>query len=79
MANRDLKHGLYSGQFGPCSVDRAQIPGCTTGQFPLHDWSLLFRPATTLRLMALCCRLINGRMLGQTRDQVARPAVSFHM
>lgn len=67
MANRDLKHGLYSGQFGPLYVE----PRTNSGHFDqelfllLHDWEPYYSASDDGSLMVdYVAGSINGRMLG---------------
>jgi len=67
MANHELKHGLYSGQFGPLYVE----PRTNPGQFDheqfllLHDWEPYYSASDDGSLMVnYVAGSINGRMLG---------------
>jgi FtsP/CotA-like multicopper oxidase with cupredoxin domain len=67
MANRDLKHGLYSGQFGPLYVEPRTNPGqYDQEQFILlHDWDPYYSASDDGSLMVdYVAGSINGRMLG---------------
>ena len=68
MANRDLKRGLYSGQFGVLHVDPA---GGDPGHYDqeqfilLRDWEPYYSASGDGSLMVnYACASINGRMLG---------------
>jgi FtsP/CotA-like multicopper oxidase with cupredoxin domain len=70
MANRNLKRGLYTGQFGILHVDSAATPA----HFPqydqeqfivLHDWEPYYAASGDGSLMVnYVCGSVNGRMLG---------------
>jgi FtsP/CotA-like multicopper oxidase with cupredoxin domain len=66
-ANRDLKRGLYSGQFGVLMVDPPANPA-RYDQEPflvLHDWEPYYAASDDGSLMVnYVCGSINGRMLG---------------
>ena len=67
MANRDLKHGLYSGQFGILQVDPRSNPGAYDQEqfIALHDWEPYYSASGDGSLMVnYVCGSINGRMLG---------------
>ena len=67
MAERDLKRGLYSGQFGVLLVDPASNPArYDQEQFlVLHDWEPYYSASGDGSLMVeYACGSINGRMLG---------------
>jgi FtsP/CotA-like multicopper oxidase with cupredoxin domain len=71
MANRDLKRGLYTGQFGVLLVDprmHSPSPGPNFDQeqfIILHDWEPYYSPSDDGSLMVnYVCGSINGRMLG---------------
>jgi FtsP/CotA-like multicopper oxidase with cupredoxin domain len=68
MANRDLKRGLYSGQFGVLHVDPASgDPGrYDREQFiVLHDWEPYYSASNDGSMMVgYVCGSVNGRMLG---------------
>ena len=84
MANRDLKHGLYSGQFGPLYVEPRLNPGgYDREQFlTLHDWEPYYSASDDGSLMVRYgSGSINGRMLGHdTPIQVRQDQrVLFHI
>jgi FtsP/CotA-like multicopper oxidase with cupredoxin domain len=67
-ANRDLKRGLYTGQFGVLHVDSSQHPGrYDQEQFlTLHDWNPSLVPSDDgAEEVQYESATINGRMLGQ--------------
>jgi len=68
MAHRDLKRGLYSGQFGVLHVDPASgDPGrYEQEQFiVLHDWEPYYAASNDGSMMvSYVCGSVNGRMLG---------------
>jgi len=67
MANRDLKHGLYSGQFGPLYVEPRANPGLYDQEqfLLLHDWEPYYSASDDGSLMVnYAAGSINGRMLG---------------
>jgi FtsP/CotA-like multicopper oxidase with cupredoxin domain len=67
MANRDLKRGLYSGQYGVLMVDPTANPArYDQEQFlVLHDWEPYYAASGDGSLMVeYACGSINGRMLG---------------
>jgi len=84
MANRDLKRGLYSGQFGLLHVEPSSNPGhYDQEQFlVLHDWEPYYTPSDDGSLMVnYVSGSINGRLLGhdvpiQVRE---RQSVLFHI
>jgi FtsP/CotA-like multicopper oxidase with cupredoxin domain len=68
MAHRDLKRGLYSGQFGVLHVDPASgEPGrYDQEQFiVLHDWEPYYAASDDGSMMvSYVCGSVNGKMLG---------------
>ena len=67
MANRNLKHGLYTGQFGVLYVDPAVNPGRYDREefIVLHDWEPYYSASGDGSLMVnYACGSVNGRMLG---------------
>lgn len=72
MAHRDLKRGLYSGQFGVLHVDAAggdrdrNGPGYDREEFiVLHDWEPYYTASDDGSMMvSYACSSVNGRMLG---------------
>ncbi len=70
MAERDLKRGLYSGQFGVLHVATPGDPGRYDQQqfIVLHDWEPFYSPSDDGSLMVMYgSGSINGRMLGYDR------------
>lgn len=68
MAHRDLKRGLYTGQFGVLHVDPA---GGEPGRYDqeqfivLHDWEPYYSASDDGSMMvSYVCGSVNGRMLG---------------
>jgi FtsP/CotA-like multicopper oxidase with cupredoxin domain len=68
MAQRDLKRGLYSGQFGVLHVDP---PSGDPGRYDqeqfivLHDWEPYYSASDDGSMMvSYVCGSVNGRMLG---------------
>lgn len=67
MANRNLKHGLYTGQFGVLHVDPAIDPARFDREefIVLHDWEPYYSASSDGSLMVnYVCGSVNGRMLG---------------
>jgi len=67
MANRDLKRGLYSGQFGALYVEPRTNPGLYDQEqfLILHDWEPYYSASNDGSLMVdYVSASINGRMLG---------------
>jgi len=67
MANRNLKHGLYTGQFGVLHVEPPANPGAYDREefIVLHDWEPYYSASGDGSLMVdYACGSINGRMLG---------------
>jgi FtsP/CotA-like multicopper oxidase with cupredoxin domain len=67
MANRDLKRGLYSGQFGLLYVEPRANPGRYDQEhfLALHDWEPYYASSDDGSLMVqYVSSSINGRMLG---------------
>lgn len=67
MANRDLKRGLYSGQFGLLYVEPRSNPAPYDQErsLVLHDWEPYYAPSDDGSLMVYyVCGSINGRLLG---------------
>ena len=84
MANRDLKRGLYSGQFGPLYVEpRSNPAGYDQEQFlVLHDWEPYYSPSDDGSLTVnYVYGSINGRMLGHDAPIPVRQGqrVLFHI
>jgi FtsP/CotA-like multicopper oxidase with cupredoxin domain len=84
MANRDLKHGLYSGQFGPLYVEPRTNPGqYDQEQFILlHDWDPYYSASDDGSLMVdYVAGSINGRMLGSDAPIQVREGqrILFHI
>lgn len=84
MANRDLKHGLYSGQFGSLYVEPRANPGqYDQEQFLLlHDWEPYYSASDDGSLMVdYVAGSINGRMLGNAAPIQVREGqrVLFHI
>jgi FtsP/CotA-like multicopper oxidase with cupredoxin domain len=84
MANRDLKRGLYSGQFGPLHVEPRSNPArYDQEQFlVLHDWEPYYSPSDDGSLMVqYVYGSINGRMLGHDDPIFVREGqrVLFHI
>jgi FtsP/CotA-like multicopper oxidase with cupredoxin domain len=84
MAHRDLKHGLYSGQFGVLLVDPPSNPArYDQEQFlVLHDWEPYYAASDDGSLMVnYVCGSINGRMLGHDAPIQVREGqqVLFHI
>jgi FtsP/CotA-like multicopper oxidase with cupredoxin domain len=66
MAHRDLKRGLYSGQFGVLHVDPRLNPGLYDREefIVLHDWEPYYSASGDGSLMVnYVCGSVNGRML----------------
>ena len=85
MAHRDLKRGLYSGQFGVLLVDPA---GRDAGRYDLeqfvvlHDWEPYYTASDDGSMMvSYVCGSINGKMLGYDVPIVVREGqrVLFHI
>jgi FtsP/CotA-like multicopper oxidase with cupredoxin domain len=85
MAHRDLKRGLYSGQFGvlhviPADGDRGNYD---QEQFiVLHDWEPYYTASDDGSMMvSYVCGSINGRMLGHDAPIAVREGqlVLFHI
>ncbi len=68
MAHRDLKRGLYSGQFGVLHVDPASgDPGSYDQEqfIVLHDWEPYYAASNDGSMMVnYVCGSVNGKMLG---------------
>lgn len=67
MANRDLKRGLYTGQFGVLHVDPPANPGLYDREefIVLHDWEPYYSASGDGSLMVnYVLGSVNGRMLG---------------
>jgi FtsP/CotA-like multicopper oxidase with cupredoxin domain len=67
FAGRDLKRGLYSGQFGCFYVEPRSEPGAfdQTVFLTLHDWDGYMSASGDASMdVAYDCSTINGRMLG---------------
>jgi len=67
MAHRDLKRGLYSGQFGVLLVEGRDHPGAYDQEqfIVLHDWEPYYLASGDGSLMVnYVCGSINGKMLG---------------
>ncbi len=67
MAGRDLKRGLYSGQFGVLYVEPRNNPGSYDQEhfIALHDWEPFYSASDDGSLMVqYAAASINGRMLG---------------
>ncbi len=67
MANRNLKHGLYTGQFGVLHVDPPVNPGLYDREefIVLHDWEPYYSASGDGSLMVdYACSSLNGHMLG---------------
>lgn len=67
MAHRDLRRGLYSGQFGVLLVDPPVNPGLYDREefIVLHDWEPYYSASGDGSLMVnYVCGSVNGRMLG---------------
>jgi FtsP/CotA-like multicopper oxidase with cupredoxin domain len=84
MANRDLKRGLYSGQFGAILVEPKDNPArYDQEQFlVLHDWEPYYAPSDDGSLMVhYVSGSINGRMLGHDDPIQVREGqqVLFHI
>jgi FtsP/CotA-like multicopper oxidase with cupredoxin domain len=84
MANRDLKRGLYSGQFGMLLVEpRANAGSYDAEQFlVLHDWEPYYTASDDGSLMVnYVSGSINGRMLGHDDPIAVREGqrVLFHI
>ena len=84
MANRDLKRGLYSGQYGLLLVDpRANPARYDDEQFlVLHDWEPYYTASDDGSLMVnYVSGSINGRMLGHDAPIPVRAGqrVLFHI
>jgi FtsP/CotA-like multicopper oxidase with cupredoxin domain len=84
MSNRDLKRGLYSGQFGPLFVDARESPGHYDQErfLLLHDWEPYYSPSDDGSLMVnYVSASINGRMLGHDDPIQVREGqqVLFHI
>ncbi|MFZ1941891.1 MAG: multicopper oxidase family protein [Terracidiphilus sp.] len=76
MAHRDLKRGLYSGQFGVLHVEAASgDPGhFDQEQFVvLHDWEPYYTASDDGSMMVnYACGSINGKMLGHNEPVTVR-------
>jgi FtsP/CotA-like multicopper oxidase with cupredoxin domain len=84
MADRDLKRGLYSGQFGPLYVDPRENPGGYDQErfLVLHDWEPYYAASDDGSLMVnYVTGSINGRMLGHDEPIQVREGqqVLFHI
>jgi FtsP/CotA-like multicopper oxidase with cupredoxin domain len=84
MANRDLKRGLYSGQFGTLYVDGRENPGTYDQErfLVLHDWEPYYVASDDGSLMVdYVAGSINGRMLGHDEPVQVREGqkVLFHI
>lgn len=84
MAGRDLKRGLYSGQFGPLFVDARENAGRYDQEIflLLHDWDPYYSPSDDGSLMVnYTAASINGRMLGHDDPIQVREGqqVLFHI
>lgn len=69
-ANRDLKRGLYSGQFGIFLVEPRQNAGRYDQEhfLVLHDWEPYFTSSDDgSQVISYAAGSINGRLLGQDR------------
>jgi FtsP/CotA-like multicopper oxidase with cupredoxin domain len=67
MANRDLKRGLYCGQFGVLHVEPRVNPGLYDAEqfIVLHDWEPYYSSSDDGSLMVnYVASSINGRMMG---------------
>jgi FtsP/CotA-like multicopper oxidase with cupredoxin domain len=68
MAHRDLKRGLYSGQFGVLMVDPANGDAGAYDQehfIVLHDWEPYYAASDDGSMMvSYVCGSVNGKMLG---------------
>jgi FtsP/CotA-like multicopper oxidase with cupredoxin domain len=83
-ANRDLKRGLYSGQFGVLMVEPRSNPAeYDQEQFlVLHDWEPYFTSSDDgSQVVQYACGSVNGRMLGHDRPTPVRQGeqVLFHI
>jgi FtsP/CotA-like multicopper oxidase with cupredoxin domain len=84
MANRDLKHGLYSGQFGMIYVEPRVSPGAYDQEqfLALHDWEPYYSPSDDGSLMVrYVSGSVNGRLLGHDTPIQVREGqrVLFHI
>jgi len=84
MANRSLKHGLYTGQFGPLYVEPRTNPGRYDGEhfLLLHDWEPYYSPSDDGSLMVqYVSSSINGRLLGHDAPIQVRQGqqILFHI
>jgi len=84
MANRDLKRGLYSGQFGPLFVEPREKPARYDREvfLVLHDWEPYYSASDDGSLMVnYVAGSINGRMLGHDQPIQVREGerVLFHI
>jgi FtsP/CotA-like multicopper oxidase with cupredoxin domain len=84
MANRDLKRGLYSGQFGLLHVDARSNPARYDQErfLVLHDWEPYYAPSDDGSLMVrYVSGSINGRLLGYDEPIQVRDGqqVLFHI
>jgi FtsP/CotA-like multicopper oxidase with cupredoxin domain len=67
MAHRDLKRGLYTGQFGVLLVEGHENPGAYDQEqfIVLHDWEPYYSASSDGSLMVnYVCGSVNGKMLG---------------
>jgi FtsP/CotA-like multicopper oxidase with cupredoxin domain len=83
-ANRNLKRGLYSGQFGILFVEPRENPARYDQEhfLVLRDWEPYFAGSDDGSLMVnYVCSSINGRMLGADRPITVREGerVLFHI
>jgi FtsP/CotA-like multicopper oxidase with cupredoxin domain len=84
MANRDLKRGLYSGQFGMLLVEpRTNSANYDAEQFlVLHDWEPYYTASDDGSMMVnYVSGSVNGRMLGHDEPIAVREGqrVLFHI
>jgi FtsP/CotA-like multicopper oxidase with cupredoxin domain len=84
MAGRDLKRGLYTGQFGILYVEPRTNPGAYDQEhfLALHDWEPYYSPSDDGSLMVrYVAASINGRLLGHDAPIQVRAGqrVLFHI
>jgi FtsP/CotA-like multicopper oxidase with cupredoxin domain len=84
MARRDLKRGLYSGQFGVIFVEGRDNPGAYDQEqfIVLHDWEPYYAASGDGSLMvSYVCGSVNGKMLGHDEPIKVREGnrVLFHI
>jgi FtsP/CotA-like multicopper oxidase with cupredoxin domain len=84
MAHRDLKRGLYSGQFGVLLVEGRENPGAYDQEqfIVLHDWEPYYVASGDGSLMVnYVCGSVNGKMLGHDEPIKVRESerVLFHI